>query len=688
MRHKIILLLECLTIALAQDFHSVEPPTHFFSIVPPANVESQIAKVNGSRDKGPANSEFCPSLENADLLTDEEFFEHLVHPCRYDRIQRPKLHDDSGKSLPVNVYVRSFIYYLQNLDTHDLQFKMQTLLQMRFVDPRLAFKAVAPKRIYPVTGEEDLRKKIWVPHVFFSNERDSGVLGTYGHHILTSISPDGTVIISSRLQATLFCPMDLRKFPFDSQECKATLECWMYNASQVQLHWEKFSPLTMGPDKILTEYILTNTSTTEEMVIANENDLRHGAFVGNYSSIIFKFKVDRQAGFYILEYYLPSVMIVGISWVSFYLQADQTAPRAMLGASAMLAFITLSSAQNKILPKVSYIKALEIWSMACTAFIFMSLVEFAFVNVIWRRRKHVELKKVNATNILKHTLTAKDVRTALGIDTSRSVASIPSAVQNDEEFLNDKTRIDKRSSVDFASKIQMDGFTQSISMHRSNSCTDLNELIKRNVHNSNDFIVKANNENDESFKKFNNLIHSSSISHQNGEKKTLFEENILMNDDHLLKNISEKKSKFDKLPRIESETSLNMKNKVKFDDSECRVRRKSYMVPVILTEGQNGEYEMEMDTSNAIRNNSNAIEIIIKDDDSDAGSLGNKIEDYSKENLKKGNHLTQLHHTIYDGWTRMTPHELSNWIDKRSRTFFPFSFAVFNVFYWTFVYLF
>jgi hypothetical protein len=57
MRHKIILLLECLTIAVAQDFHPVEKssltPTQFFSIVPPANVESQIAKINGSLDKGP-----------------------------------------------------------------------------------------------------------------------------------------------------------------------------------------------------------------------------------------------------------------------------------------------------------------------------------------------------------------------------------------------------------------------------------------------------------------------------------------------------------------------------------------------------------------------------------------------------------------------------------------------------------
>jgi hypothetical protein len=45
---------------------------------------------------------------------------------------------------------------------------------MRYVDPRLAFKSVAPRRIHPVTGEEDLRKKIWVPHVFFSNERYEG----------------------------------------------------------------------------------------------------------------------------------------------------------------------------------------------------------------------------------------------------------------------------------------------------------------------------------------------------------------------------------------------------------------------------------------------------------------------------------------------------------------------------------
>lgn len=52
----------------------------------------------------------------------------------------------------------------------------------------------------------------------------------------------------------------------------------------------------------------------------------------------------------------------------------------------MLTFITLSRNIGSSLPKVSYIKATEIWFIVCTGFIFGSLVEFAFVNIIYRRK--------------------------------------------------------------------------------------------------------------------------------------------------------------------------------------------------------------------------------------------------------------------------------------------------------------
>ena len=39
------------------------------------------------------------------------------------------------------------------------------------------------------------------------------------------------------------------------------------------------------------------------------------------------------------------------------------------------------------------------------------------------------------------------------------------------------------------------------------------------------------------------------------------------------------------------------------------------------------------------------------------------------------------------GFTTMTPQQIAQWIDRRSRVFFPVSFVVFNVLYWGFVWI-
>lgn len=198
----------------------------------------------------------------------------------------------------------------------------------------------------------------------------------------------------------------------------------MYNTSELVLHWEERSPITVAPELHLTEYVLVRQWTNESTINADLSDLRHGAFAGNYSSLSFTFHLSREMGFYMMDYFIPSMMIVAISWVSFWLQADQSPPRIMLGTSTMLTFITLASAQGKTLPKVSYIKASEIWFLACTGFIFGSLVEFAFVNTIWRRKKNIELKKVNSKYILKSTLTPRPARKDMGLQKSYSCTSL------------------------------------------------------------------------------------------------------------------------------------------------------------------------------------------------------------------------------------------------------------------------
>lgn len=112
--------------------------------------------------------------------------------------------------------------------------------------------------------------------------------------------------------------MNFRKFPFDQQECKTIIGNWNLNVSQVQLKWETDSPLTFGTDKILTEYHIVGVKLEETEIDATSPGLQYGNFIGNYSSISFKVILNRQIGYYLMEYYFPSILIIMTSWVSFW----------------------------------------------------------------------------------------------------------------------------------------------------------------------------------------------------------------------------------------------------------------------------------------------------------------------------------------------------------------------------------
>lgn len=109
---------------------------------------------------------------------------------------------------------------------------MHFLLQLRWTDARLAYALYSPERT-KIIGESDLRQRIWVPHLYMSNEQSSSLMGTDSKDVLISIAPDGEVLFSRRMQAVLYCWMNLQKFPFDDQKCSMNLEsCKLLNILQ------------------------------------------------------------------------------------------------------------------------------------------------------------------------------------------------------------------------------------------------------------------------------------------------------------------------------------------------------------------------------------------------------------------------------------------------------------------------
>ncbi|CAG0897099.1 unnamed protein product [Darwinula stevensoni] len=134
-------------------------------------------------------------------------------------------------------------------------------------------------------------------------------------------------------------------------------------------------------------------------------------FTSVLRAITVRFTIKRDPGHYILDYYVPSIFLVVVSWVSFWLDPSAAPARVALGTSTMLTFITLSRNIGDELPKLSYLRAVEIWFFVCIAFIFLTLVEFAFANIISRRgTEAVPLRKMTSRNMLMYGLSPRATR--------------------------------------------------------------------------------------------------------------------------------------------------------------------------------------------------------------------------------------------------------------------------------------
>ncbi|RZF35656.1 hypothetical protein LSTR_LSTR013067 [Laodelphax striatellus] len=75
------------------------------------------------------------------------------------------------------------------------------------------------------------------------------------------------------------------------------------------------------------------------------------------------------------------------------MDVDSVPGRTTLGVTTLLAVSSQSSGIQSGLPQVSYVKAIDVWMGTCTAFVFCALLEFTFVNYMWRKLSPDILKR-------------------------------------------------------------------------------------------------------------------------------------------------------------------------------------------------------------------------------------------------------------------------------------------------------
>ena len=69
---------------------------------------------------------------------------------------------------------------------------------------------------------------------------------------------------------------------------------------------------------------------------------------GNYSCLVAKFHLSRSIGFHMVQSYIPTILIVVISWVSFWMDVDSVPGRTTLGVTTLLTVSSKSAGTSDI----------------------------------------------------------------------------------------------------------------------------------------------------------------------------------------------------------------------------------------------------------------------------------------------------------------------------------------------------
>lgn len=302
--------------------------------------------------------------------TAEEFTIRLFK--NYHRGHRPTNVSAPGATV---VKVNLFVWSFSSVSVLQMDYTIDFMLRQRWNDPRLQYS-----KFNETISLNYMRERLWIPDLFFRNAKHGHLHEITTPNYLIWLKPSGDILFSQKLSLRLSCPMKLWKFPMDTQRCKLEIGSYGYSLNELSFQW--MSPNDPKGNVKLNEDLTLNEFHRPTYHTASCN--KKYATTGSFSCMYVEFELQRKFGFYLIYTYVPSVLIIIISWVSFLIDFEAVAARISIGLLSVLALITQSAAALQNLPRVSYIKAIDVWLFACLAFDVFSLVEFAFVNVLAR----------------------------------------------------------------------------------------------------------------------------------------------------------------------------------------------------------------------------------------------------------------------------------------------------------------
>lgn len=332
--------------------------------------------------------------------SDKEILDNLLQSTRYDKRLLPPVQG----TLTVNVSV--LLLSLASPDESSLKYEVEFLLQQQWYDPRLRY---SNRSQYEFLNAIHHYNDIWLPDTYFIMHGDfkDPLIPV---HFALRIYRNGTVNYLMRRHLILSCQGRLNIFPFDDPLCSFAIESISYEQTAITYVWKNDEgTLRKSPSLTsLNAYLIKNQTITcpikvswradGQIMVDYEDEFdefgdskcslcqRRFEEQGNYSCLKVDLIFTRDRAFYFTTVFIPGIILVTSSFITFWLEWNAVPARVMIGVTTMLNFFTTSNGFRSTLPVVSNLTAMNVWDGVCMCFIYASLLEFVCVNYVGRKR--------------------------------------------------------------------------------------------------------------------------------------------------------------------------------------------------------------------------------------------------------------------------------------------------------------
>ena len=264
-------------------------------------------------------------------------------------------HPMAGKG-PIEVRVQVVLLDLDKINGSEQNFTANLAYAAGWSDPRLRHDG--PGEIIKPLGD------IWHPRFQILNRQR--LQETFAKE--ARVSPEGEVITVQRVWGNLSQPLVLKDFPFDQQELRVDLVATGHEEESVTLVTDPEHPSIVSDRLAISDWHVIGW-TAEPVAMR----LGRGGKV--FPVFRLAVAVKRNHRYHLVNFILPLVMIICMSWVVFWINPKNANPRVSVSVTAMLTLIAYRFAVSASLPKIGYLTRMDWFILGSSVLVFVSLLE-------------------------------------------------------------------------------------------------------------------------------------------------------------------------------------------------------------------------------------------------------------------------------------------------------------------------